>query len=151
MPALATGGCCNVSALSATTLRSMYSAGFQWISTFAMQKCWSASSGKFAEEGRGAGSKRQRERRWRRAIKEPQCKTCTITKRKTNQTETQCMLADWRYVRVKGREGERWREIEWERYVVKWAGFPLGLRLGVCGLAANVVIVILAEFIMNRR
>lgn len=40
---------------------------------------------------------------------------------------------------------------ERETYVVKWAGFPLGLRLGVCGLAANVVIVILAEFIMNRR
>lgn len=49
------------------------------------------------------------------------------------------------------RDGEREKDKGRERYVVKWAGFPLGLRLGVCGLAASVVIVILAEFIMNRR
>lgn len=58
-------------------------------------------------------------------------------------------------LKICARKRERGRKIkgesERERYVVKWAGFSLGLRLGVCGLAANVVIVILAEFIMNRR
>lgn len=56
-------------------------------------------------------------------------------------------------VRKRENERERWKKGDKgrERYVVKWAGFPLGLRLGVCGLAASVVIVILAEFIMNRR